>query len=109
MAADATRPVDVLVALRAVTESRLCDLVVNCASVPGTEMSSILCAREGGEVLFFSMATSFSAAALGAEGVGRDVRLYIGNGYAKGHAEQALELVRRTPALRAMFDARVRG
>lgn len=109
LAADATRPVDVYEAVRAATENRLCDLVVNCASVPGTEMSSILSARDGAEVLFFSMATSFPAAALGAEGVGRDVKLYIGNGYAKDHAADAMALVRRTPALREIFEARARG
>jgi L-erythro-3,5-diaminohexanoate dehydrogenase len=64
--------------------------------------------REGGEVLFFSMATSFTAAALGAEGVGKDVRLTMGNGYARGHAKLALELVRSTPALHRIFAARVR-
>ena len=83
------------------------DLVVNCASVPRTEMASILAVRDGGEVLFFSMATSFTAAALGAEGVGKDVRLTIGNGYAKGHAKLALDLVRTTPALQKIFAARV--
>ena len=83
------------------------DLVVNCASVPRTEMASILAARDGGEVLFFSMATSFTAAALGAEGVGKDVRLTIGNGYARGHARLALDLVRSTPALQRIFAARV--
>ena len=83
------------------------DLVVNCASVPGTEMASILSARDGGEVLLFSMATSFTAAALGAEGVGKDVRLTIGNGYARGHASLALDLVRETPALQRIFAARV--
>jgi L-erythro-3,5-diaminohexanoate dehydrogenase len=83
------------------------DLVVNCASVPRTEMASILAARDGGEVLFFSMATSFTAAALGAEGIGKDVRLTIGNGYAKGHALLALDLVRSTPALHKIFAARV--
>src|SRR5438876_314760 len=83
------------------------DLVVNCASLPGTEMASILAARDGGEVLFFNMATSFTAAALGAEGVGKDVRLTMGNGYARGHAELALELVRSTPALQRVFAARV--
>ena len=79
------------------------DLVINCASVPRTEMASILAARDGGEVLFFSMATSFTAAALGAEGVGKDVRLTIGNGYARGHARLALQLVRETPALARLF------
>jgi L-erythro-3,5-diaminohexanoate dehydrogenase len=81
------------------------DLVINCASVPKTEMASILAVREGGEVLFFSMATSFTAAALGAEGVGKDVRLTIGNGYARGHALLALQLVRETPALARLFGA----
>lgn len=102
LALDATRPLDVY----AKTRGRF-DLVVNCASVPGTEMASILSAREGGEVLFFSMATSFTAAALGAEGVGKDVRLTIGNGYARGHARLALDLVRETPALQRIFAARV--
>jgi len=81
------------------------DLVINCASVPKTEMASILAAKNGGEVLFFSMATSFTAAALGAEGVGKDVRLTIGNGYARGHAQLALQLVRETPALKRLFGA----
>ena len=102
LAADATRPLDVY----AHTRGQF-DLVVNCASVPGTEMASILSAREGGEVLFFSMATSFTVAALGAEGVGKDVRLTMGNGYAHGHARLALELVRESPALQKIFAARV--
>ena len=102
IAADATRPLEVY----AQTRGQF-DLVVNCASVPGTEMASILSAREGGEVLFFSMATSFTAAALGAEGVGKDVRLTMGNGYARGHARLALDLVRESPALRRIFAARV--
>jgi len=102
LSADATRPLDVYAQTRGAF-----DLVVNCASVPGTEMSSILSVREGGEVLFFSMATSFTAAALGAEGVGKDVRLTIGNGYARGHARLALDLVRATPALQRIFAARV--
>ncbi|HXN55868.1 MAG TPA: L-erythro-3,5-diaminohexanoate dehydrogenase, partial [Myxococcales bacterium] len=105
--ADATRPLVVHSLAREETGGQLFDLVVNCASVPGTEMGSILAAREGGEVLFFSMATSFTAAALGAEGVGKDVRLTIGNGYARGHAELALDLVRTTPALRELFALRV--
>ncbi|HEY5678239.1 MAG TPA: L-erythro-3,5-diaminohexanoate dehydrogenase, partial [Myxococcales bacterium] len=82
------------------------DLVVNCASVPGTEMASVLAVREGGTVLFFSMATSFTAAALGAEGVGKDALLAIGNGYVPGHAELTLGLLRRHAALRAHFEAR---
>ncbi|HEU4383777.1 MAG TPA: L-erythro-3,5-diaminohexanoate dehydrogenase [Anaeromyxobacteraceae bacterium] len=82
------------------------DLVVNCASVAGTEMASILPVRDGGTVIFFSMATSFTAAALGAEGVGRDATLVIGNGYVPGHAELALDLLRRDAGLRALFHDR---
>ena len=104
LALDATKPLQVYEA----THGEY-DLVVNCASVPGTEMGSILAARDGGEVLFFSMATSFTAAALGAEGVGKDVRLTIGNGYARGHARLALDLVREMPALQRLFSERVTG
>jgi L-erythro-3,5-diaminohexanoate dehydrogenase len=109
LAADATKPTAVYDAVRAATGERLCDLVVNCASVPSTEMASILSTKQHGSVLFFSMATSFTAAALGAEGVGKDVTMYVGNGYAENHADDALALVRRTPALRELFEARVRG
>jgi L-erythro-3,5-diaminohexanoate dehydrogenase len=76
------------------------DLVINCVNVPNTEMASILSARSRGMVYFFSMATSFQAAALGAESVGQDVDLIMGNGYAEGHAAYALELVRESETLR---------
>ena len=77
---------------------------INCVNVPGTELGSILCAREGATVYFFSMSTSFTAAALGAEGIGRDVTMIIGNGYAKGHAEIALQTLRDHPKLHAHFN-----
>jgi len=82
------------------------DLVVSCASVPGTEMAAILSVKDGGTVIFFSMATSFTAAALGAEGVGKDATLVVGNGYVPGHAELALDLLRRDAGLRALFEGR---
>ena len=44
---------------------------INCVNVPGTELASILCTKDDGTVYFFSMSTSFTAAALGAEGVGQ--------------------------------------
>ena len=43
---------------------------------------------------------------LGAEGVGKDVTMIIGNGYAPGHAELTLELLRSEPRLRALFEQR---
>jgi len=84
-----------------------CDLVINCASVPNTEMASIFSVKQGGTVIFFSMATSFTAAALGAEGAGKDVTMVIGNGYVPGHARLALDLVRCEPGVRGLFEARL--
>lgn len=81
----------------------LADLTVNCVNCPGTELGSILCTRDEGTVYFFSMSTSFTAAALGAEGVGKDVTMIVGNGYAKGHAETALQTLREHPAIHAYF------
>ncbi len=83
---------------------QLADIVVNCVNVPGTELFSILCARDRGTIYFFSMSTSFTAAALGAEGIGRDVTMVIGNGYTKDHAQIALQTLRDLPALHAHFN-----
>jgi len=83
----------------------LADVTVNCVNVCGTELASILSTRDGGTVYFFSMATSFTAAALGAEGVGRDVTMIIGNGYTKGHADTALQTLRDHPHVHAHFNA----
>jgi L-erythro-3,5-diaminohexanoate dehydrogenase len=109
LAIDATRAMDVHAAIVEATSGALCDLVVNVASVPGTEMASLLSVRKGGTVIFFSMATSFTAAALGAEGVGKDATLLIGNGYVEGHAELALDLIRHEPALRQLLEERFKA
>lgn len=103
---DATRPIAVMDAVSAATGGRLCDVVVNCASVSDTEMSAILSTRAGGTVIFFSMATHFATSALGAEGVGKDVVLLMGNGYVPGHAELTLELLRSNHALKQLFETR---
>jgi L-erythro-3,5-diaminohexanoate dehydrogenase len=103
---DATKAVDVMQAVSGATGGQLADLVVNCASVPNTEMATILSSREGGTAIFFSMATSFSGAALGAEGVGKDVTMIVGNGYVPGHADLTLGLLRSEPGLRALFEKR---
>jgi L-erythro-3,5-diaminohexanoate dehydrogenase len=103
---DATQAVDVMEAVSQATDGALCDLVINCASVGNTEMASILSAKDGGAVIFFSMATSFTAAALGSEGVGKDVTLLMGNGYVPGHANLTLELLRSEPGLRRLFETR---
>ncbi len=103
---NAQNPVETLAVFEQVQEahgSRLADVTINCVSVPGTELASIMITRERGLVYFFSMATSFTTAALGAEGLGKDVDMMIGNGYADGHADLALDLIRAEPALLAAF------
>jgi L-erythro-3,5-diaminohexanoate dehydrogenase len=110
--ADATDPVGCFRAAASAFgghESGVADLVVNCVNVPGTEGTSILLASEGGTVYFFSMATSFTAAALIAEGLGKDVTMIIGSGYAPGHAEIAMRVVRENPKLRAILQERFTG
>ena len=49
---------------------------------------------------------SFTAAALGAEGLAADVRMLIGNGYLPGHAAYALDLLRAHPGVRGLFERR---
>jgi L-erythro-3,5-diaminohexanoate dehydrogenase len=102
-AIDARDPVAMLSAVDGATSGRLADLVVNVANAPGTEAASVLCARDEGAVLYFGMATSFSAAALGAEGLAKPTTLRIGNGFVPGHAETALALLRRHPVLARAF------
>jgi L-erythro-3,5-diaminohexanoate dehydrogenase len=82
-------------------------VTVVCVDVPGCEHGAILATEAGGTVIFFSMATSFPAAALGAEGLAADVTMLVGNGYVPGHAEFAVGLLRRVPAVRKLFEARL--
>ena len=104
--ADATRAVAFLEATLQANGGREYDVVFNCVNVPNTELSSILPTRDEGIVYFFSMATNFAKAALGAEGVGKDVTMIVGNGYTKGHAEITLWELRENPKLRKLFEER---
>jgi L-erythro-3,5-diaminohexanoate dehydrogenase len=101
--ADATQPVSVLEKIEQLTNGQMVDVTINNVNIPDTEMTSILCTKDTGLVYFFSMATSFTKAALGAEGVGSDVTMIVGNGYTKGHAEITLELLRESDKLRKVF------
>ncbi|WP_235950463.1 L-erythro-3,5-diaminohexanoate dehydrogenase [Phycicoccus flavus] len=103
--ADARSPLGLSDAVRAAGGPA--DVTVVCVDVPGCEQPAVLATAQGGTVVYFSMATSFSAAALGAEGLAADVRMLVGNGYVPGHADLALSLLRRTPAVRALFEARL--
>ena len=104
--ADARDPVAVRKAVLEANDGKEADCTFSCVNVEGAEMSAILATRDRGIVYFFAMSTSFTKAALGAEGVGKDVDLMIGNGYAHGHADHSLEMMRQFPAIRALFEAR---
>ena len=102
--ADASDALDVMGKVEEATEGKMADVTINCVNIPNTELSSILATCDGGLVYFFSMATSFTAAALGAEGVGKDVNMIIGNGYTRDHAEISLNIMRENPVLRKIFE-----
>lgn len=102
--ADATNVMDVYNKVIEITGERGCDVTINNVNVPSTEMTSILITKGQGSVYFFSMATSFSKAALGAEGVGKDINLIVGNGYAKGHANLTLNIIRESKEIRELFE-----
>jgi L-erythro-3,5-diaminohexanoate dehydrogenase len=106
LALDARDPVAVRTAVLKATGGREADVTLSCVNVDGAEMSAILCTRDRGVAYFFAMSTKFTAAALGAEGVGKDVDLVIGNGYAHGHADHTLQLLRAQPEIRALFEKR---
>ncbi|WP_244242298.1 L-erythro-3,5-diaminohexanoate dehydrogenase [Nocardioides seonyuensis] len=103
--ADATDPVALRDAVT--TAGGPADITVVCVDVPGCEGGAILATADGGTVIFFSMATSFSAAALGAEGLAADVTMLVGNGYVPGHAQAALDLLRAEPGVRSLFERRL--
>jgi L-erythro-3,5-diaminohexanoate dehydrogenase len=104
--ADARDPIAVSTAVAAALGGPATVTVV-CVDVPGCEHGAILATADGGTVIFFSMATSFAAAALGAEGLAADVTMLVGNGYVPGHAAFAVDLVRRVPAVRSLFETRI--
>ncbi|MET0591755.1 MAG: L-erythro-3,5-diaminohexanoate dehydrogenase [Polyangiaceae bacterium] len=82
------------------------DFAVSCVTSPGVEPTAILVTKPRGKVYFFAMNTSFTAAALFAEGVSRDIDMYIGNGYTEGHVEATFDLVRAQPKLRELLTRR---
>lgn len=102
--ADAQNAIDVYHKVSDITKTSLADLTINVVNVPDTEMASILSTKDNGTVYFFSMATSFTKAALGAEGVGKDVQMIIGNGYTKDHAQTTLNIIRESDTIRTVFS-----
>lgn len=101
---DATKPVEILDKVSEATNGELADLTINCVNIQDTELSCILATKDSGKVYFFSMATNFTSAALGAEGVGKDTKMLIGNGYTKNHSEIALQVLRENSDLKELFQ-----
>jgi L-erythro-3,5-diaminohexanoate dehydrogenase len=102
--ADATNVMDIYSKVTKICGEEGCDVVINNVNIPNTEMSSILITKDRGCVYFFSMATSFTKAALGAEGVGKDIDMIVGNGYAKGHADLTLDIIRKSKGIKDLFE-----
>ncbi len=93
-------------ALHRLFDGIMFDLTINTTNTENTEGASILATNEGGKLIFFSMSTSFTRAALTAEGVGRDITMIIGNGFTGGWVETTLALYRAHPKLRDFFERR---
>ncbi len=104
--ANAQNPIEVYDEVMRVNNNRKVDVVINVVNVENTEMSSIIVTKQEGIVYFFSMATSFTKAALGAEGIASEATMIIGNGYTKGHAELTLNLLRESKPLHDLFVKR---
>ncbi len=103
--ADATDALQAHAALTA-ADAAGADVTVVVVNQPHCELSAILATASTGVVLLFSMATSFTAAALGAEGVASTARLLVGNGYAPDRGDYALQLLRADGRLREAFARR---
>lgn len=103
--ADARNPVQLSEAITGAI-GRPADVTVLCVNVPGCEGGAILSTQQGGTIIFFSMATHFAAAALGAEGLAADVTMLVGNGYVPGHANFALDVYRRHEGVQKLFAPR---
>lgn len=101
---DATEAIDMYEMVMACTGGHGVDVTINNVNIPDTEMASILSTKDDGIVYFFSMATSFTKAALGAEGAGKDVTMIVGNGYTKGHAALTLGLLEESKEIRELFE-----
>lgn len=95
---DATDPVAVAqqFGLRALP---LASLTVLCTTVAGCEGTAILLTADDGTVLFFSTATSFASAGLGADALSSLTSLVIPNGYTPDRGSYLFQLLRSCPPL----------
>ena len=102
--ADCTDAISIMNHILEITNGKLADVVINNLNVPNTEMATILSTKNKGTSYFFSMATNFTKATLGAEGVGKDVNMVMGNGYTEGHANEALQIMRECKPLKELYQ-----
>ncbi len=103
---DAKDPMDIYNKVMSLTDNKGSDVTINVVNVPNTEMATILPTKDTGTVYFFSMATSFTKAALGAEGIAAEALMIIGNGYTKNHAEITLNILRESKEMYDLFERR---
>jgi L-erythro-3,5-diaminohexanoate dehydrogenase len=102
VAADLRDPLAAIETVRAAgaPPAQLTVVVVNATDC---EPAALLMTADEGTILFFSMATSFSAAALAADGIGTAARMVVGSGMASDRGELALHLARTSEPLRAVL------
>lgn len=103
---NAKNPMEIYNKVMSVTNNEGVDVTINVVNVQNTEMASILPTKPSGTVYFFSMATSFTKAALGAEGIAAEPLMIIGNGYTKNHANITLDILRESKEMYQMFVER---
>jgi L-erythro-3,5-diaminohexanoate dehydrogenase len=104
VATDLRDPIGALESVRA-EGAPAADLAVVVVNATGCEPGAILLTEDEGTVLFFSMATSFSAVALTSDGLSSSATMVVGTGYAPDRGAYALDLVRRSAALREALGA----
>lgn len=104
--ANATDAITIEKEVSRLTNGKMADVVINVVNIEDTELPTIMACKDRGLVYYFSMATSFTKAALGAEGIGADVDMILGNGYAHNHAAISIDLLRRNPVLMKLFKER---
>jgi L-erythro-3,5-diaminohexanoate dehydrogenase len=100
--ADLRDPLAAIEAVRAAgaPPAQLTVVVVNATDC---EPAALLMTADEGTILFFSMATSFSAAALAADGIGTAARMVVGSGMASDRGELAIHLARTSEPLRKVL------
>ncbi len=103
---NAKRPMEIYEKVMNLTNNEGSDVTINVVNVQNTEMATILPTKSTGTVYFFSMATSFTKAALGAEGIASEALMIIGNGYTKNHAKITLDILRESKEMFELFQNR---